>query len=322
MPKAIFTPEMCKFLLENYKGISTDELTNLFNEHFGVAFSAKQIKNYKNRKKLRSGAPKSKPKGYSKLFPAEIFNYIAENYKGVGPTAMAALLEKEFGVTYTITQVSSFYKNHKLNSGVTGRFEKGHPSHNKGKKGVCAPGCEKSWFRKGNIPHTHMEVGTERVTEDGYIEVKIADPNIWKQKHRIVWEEHHGEIPENHVIRFRDGDKSNCDIDNLRLIHRKVSLVINRNGLYGCTGEQQDLAVKFAETKIAIAEAKKAKKERQRAKRKAAKAVLNAGTDLWRSEKDEGIYCAAAGRKDGRGPVDGQGGRKGGPAGFLQRGRF
>lgn len=44
-------------------------------------------------------------------------------------------------------------------------------------------------------------------------------------------------------------------------------------------------------------------------------------TDLWRSEKDEGIYCAAAGRKDGGGAADGQGGRKGGPAGFLQRGR-
>lgn len=264
MGNSIFTPEMQKFILDNYKGISTDELTNMFNEHFGVEFSAEQIKNYKNRKKLRSEAPK--PKGYSKLFPAEIFNYIVEHYKGVGPTEMTALLEKEFGVTYTITQVSSFYKNHKLNSGVTRRFEKGRPSHNKGKKGYYAPGMEKGWFKKGHIPHTHREVGSERVNIYGYIEVKVAEPNKWRAKHHIVWEEHNGPIPEGHVIYFRDGNPRNVDIENLRLVSRKVHAVMNHAGLSGFTGDRQDAACVIADTKIALAKAKRDSKNSRRRK--------------------------------------------------------
>ncbi|MEN3369982.1 MAG: hypothetical protein V7609_2125 [Verrucomicrobiota bacterium] len=33
--------------------------------------------------------------------------------------------------------------------------------------------------------------------------------------HRLVWIEHHGPIPDGHQIMFRDGDRTNCAIENL-----------------------------------------------------------------------------------------------------------
>ena len=264
MGKMVYTPEMHEFLLANYKGISTSELTDRFNNHFGVNFSKARIKNYKNYRHLRSGAPRNQKKGTSRIFPKEVSDYIYANYKGVGPKEMAERLNKKFGTSYTKSQLKGFYGNHHLNSGITGRFEKGNVSHNKGKKGQCAPGCEKTWFKKGNIPGNHKEVGTERTTIYGYIEVKVAEPNKWRAKHHVIWEQHNGPIPEKHVVCFRDGDKTNLNIDNLILVHRGTSAVMNNNGLGNCTEERFDLALTYAETKRAIAAAKRAKKERRK----------------------------------------------------------
>ncbi len=31
-------------------------------------------------------------------------------------------------------------------------------------------------FAKGNVPPNHRPVGSERISKDGYIEVKVAEP--------------------------------------------------------------------------------------------------------------------------------------------------
>lgn len=46
-----------------------------------------------------------------------------------------------------------------------------------------------------------------------------------KRYHRVVWEEHHGPIPEGFDIHHKDMDKANNDISNLELIsHKEHSL--------------------------------------------------------------------------------------------------
>jgi len=39
----------------------------------------------------------------------------------------------------------------------------------------------------------------------------------WVLYHRHVWEQANGPIPDNYCIRFKDGDKMNCNISNLEL---------------------------------------------------------------------------------------------------------
>lgn len=100
------------------------------------------------------------------------------------------------------------------------RFKKGNISHNKGKKTppeIYAK-MAATMFKKGQMPHNYKPIGTEVITEDGYIKVKVADPKKWKYKHRLIWEQHHGEIPPKHNIQFKDGNSLNCDINNLYII--------------------------------------------------------------------------------------------------------
>ena len=68
------------------------------------------------------------------------------------------------------------------------------------------------------MPHNHLEVGAKAVTKDGYIRVKIAEPNYWEFLHLLVWQEANGPIPPDHNIIFLDNNKKNCSLENLYCI--------------------------------------------------------------------------------------------------------
>ena len=51
---------------------------------------------------------------------------------------------------------------------------------------------------------------------------RSEQPDTWKLKHRHIWEEEHGEIPYRHVIIFKDGDKTNCGLDNLMMVYQNA----------------------------------------------------------------------------------------------------
>lgn len=135
---------------------------------------------------------------------------------------------KKFNWEITLTQVKSAIARYKINTGRTGYFEKGHIPANKGKKGVCAKGCEKSWFKKGHKPINHRPVGSERVNVDGYVEIKVAEPNIWKLKHRVLWEQEKGPLKRGDIIIFLDRNKQNVTIENLVKISRRENAFINQ----------------------------------------------------------------------------------------------
>ena len=87
----------------------------------------------------------------------------------------------------------------------------------------------KTRFKKGNTPHNHKSVGYQRITQDGYIEVKTEEPNIFKLKHRLVWEKEFGEIPAGNNIQFKDGNRLNCELENLYIITRADQVNINNS---------------------------------------------------------------------------------------------
>lgn len=171
-----------------------------------------------------------------------------------------AFIER-FGWEITFGQIKSYVGNHNLKTGKTGRFQKGQEPPNKGKKGVCAAGSEKTWFQKGHIPANYRPIGSERINVDGYVEVKVQDPNKWKLKHRIVWESVNGDIPKGYIIIFRDNNKTNTHIDNLMLIKRSINAVLNHTGLYEYSREFKETAVRIAELKAATSDAKARKKQ-------------------------------------------------------------
>jgi hypothetical protein len=109
-----------------------------------------------------------------------------------------------------------------------GCFRKGFTPWNKGVKGYM--GANKTSFKKGAIPPNHVPVGTEITdNKDGYVIVKVKDPNVWKPKSHVIWEAKHGAIPAQHAIRFVDGNRLNVVIENLELISKLELLRLNKN---------------------------------------------------------------------------------------------
>ena len=116
---------------------------------------------------------------------------------------------------------------------IAARFTKGHIPDNKGKKmspEVYAQ-VQRTMFKKGHRPHNHRAVGSERINVDGYIEVKVAEPNRWRVKHRIIWESVYGAIPEGYNVQFKNHNPLDCSIENLYLIS-KADQMAKENSFY------------------------------------------------------------------------------------------
>lgn len=189
-------------------------------------------------------------------YTEEQAKFIIENVVGIGNAELTKMFNKHFNLNLKVSQIKAFKHNKKLSSGLDGRFLKGHIPANKGIKGVIYEGCKKTWFKKGNKPVNHKPIGSERVNVDGYTEIKIAEPNKWRLKHRIIWEEHKGPIPRNHNVIFGDGDKSNLDINNLVLVSKKQLLTLNRNNLIQNDADLTKTAVIIADLYNKIGEIK------------------------------------------------------------------
>lgn len=117
---------------------------------------------------------------------------------------------------------------------VKTQFKPGCIPANKGKKMPehVYIACSKSMFKKGNKPHNILPIGSERVTKDGYIEVKVRKRGKrWELKHRVVWRKKNGEIPKGYNVQFKDGNRQNCDINNLYLISRREQMK-SQNSMY------------------------------------------------------------------------------------------
>lgn len=247
-----------QFLIKNVVGRSSAELAELVNKEYGTAFTSKEMQQFKKARKITAG----KYTRYSDTFPREVAEYIKANHKGVGHKQQAENLRCIFGREYTVAQIKGFYRNNRLNSGLTGRFEPGHIPANKGKHVETKGRMAETQFKKGNKPHNLEPVGTTVVRTDGYLRTKIAEPNVWKLTHLIEWEKHYGPKPEDMLLEFRDGDRHNCSIDNLRLVTKQEHVEMNRNNsaLRSRVPELSDAGYKVAQIRIAAREHRKTKR--------------------------------------------------------------
>nr|WP_314758102.1 HNH endonuclease signature motif containing protein [uncultured Lachnoanaerobaculum sp.] len=162
--------------------------------------------------------------------------------------------EEKFGKCLTYAQIKSFKGNNKICSGVNTTFKKRHVPANKGKKMRAEQyaKCKGTMFKKGHSPQNYRPVGSERVNVDGYIEVKVEDPNKWNLKHRVIWEEHNGEIPKGKLVIFRDNNPLNCNIDNLLLISKGENMKMNNIGACAYKGLEKEVLLNTIRLKNAI----------------------------------------------------------------------
>lgn len=134
-------------------------------------------------------------------------------------------------------------EGYKEEHGKGTRFQKGHVPFNKGRKQrewLSEEGARKmarTHFKKGAQSQespTYRPVGYERTNAykgRKYIYIKIAADRKMVLKHRWLWEQAHGPIPNGYNVQFKDGNPLNCVLDNLYLISKAKQLRKNFDNL-------------------------------------------------------------------------------------------
>jgi hypothetical protein len=171
------------------------------------------------------------PRGYA--LTAEQISFL----RFFGPTSTAKQLTLFFNTRFESQTGVRAIRSSCRTYGITvitegdGRFKKGHETWNKEIKGLRP--SENTEFKPGMPPANTDEIGVIK-SVGGYFykkinnHTKVQKNNNWKPVHHLVWQEHRGDIPKGHVIVFKDGDKTNCSINNLDCISRAKNMVYNR----------------------------------------------------------------------------------------------
>lgn len=131
---------------------------------------------------------------------------------------------------YKKVKVKEFAQNSEKS--IATRFKKGIVPHNTGKKGSFMVGGNKTSFKKGNKPHNTQEIGTIVDWCGGkgkynYLKIKVGEANKWELLHRWVWIQTFGEIPDGYLVKFKDGNYTNCKPENLYLQNKQGNMLQN-----------------------------------------------------------------------------------------------
>ena len=238
MTKKRYTPEQLDFLKTGYQTMNVRDLARAFNKKFGTDKSETAIKATLGNHKIRCGR-KHKDRLVQRrlrIYTEEQARFLKNNYKGRSVADLQDLFNTHFNENKTWQQIRTFVHNRDIVSGRTGHFPKGNKPWNTGTRGVCKPNSGS--FKKGQVPLNRKPLGDERIcSKDGFILIKVKEHNPWtggptryKHKHRHIWEQNNGPVPEGMVVAFRDGDKTNCSLDNLMLISRSLLVRLNQIG--------------------------------------------------------------------------------------------
>lgn len=208
-----YSPEMCQWLKDNYNTVKLDELTKLFNDHFKVDFTKSALWHKINRI-IEGGIVRDEHKMITRTkWTKEMVEWLKSHYEDDSYNRLAITMNSIFNCKITGSSLE-----HKIN-------RLGLKKSKESIKRFILPnmGC----FKKGHIPATKKPIGYERTLPDGYTWIKVAEPDVFRTKHRVIYEQHYGPIPKGYNVVFADRNKSNFDIDNLILVSNAELGVLN-----------------------------------------------------------------------------------------------
>lgn len=185
------------------------------------------------------------PKGTSsRYWTADRLNWLAEHRPQLSAGELVAQFNAHFGTRFSGASLLSACIRH-------GIYSERFPPTTRARFGDdFQPGGRAiaTQFKAGERSINAAPVGSYRQNERGYwlykyregAEVTTRDHAItprlrrrdsnrnWIFLHRLVWQDHHGPIPPDHVVVFIDGDNSNVDISNLDCVPRGVHVRFGR----------------------------------------------------------------------------------------------
>ena len=243
-----YPPEVHEFVKAWAPKLRDQELAAKCNDELGTHFTKSSMKAFRGNHGYRNYQKQWSHEEYWKYqtkYPKGMYEFIRDNSWGVPSKEMAEMVNEKFDMNWTTNGMKQFRQRYGIKSGVTGWYQKGHAPGNKGKKLEEYVGPERAaeirkriaptQFKKGERPINEMPIGTVRVNKEGYLlRKKQMTGSLWERwehVHRTVWEEHNGPIPEGMMIIFKDGNRQNCDINNLMLVSKRENGALNKLGL-------------------------------------------------------------------------------------------
>lgn len=214
MGKRTWTNREIEYVKLNHQKVSDRCIANKLNKTMSAVRTFRQ----------RNSLTKTQPAGH---YSKEEDQYLKDNYQTMWDDELGRILKR------SVSSISG--RRHKLGLSRTiqrknGHFSKGHTPWNKGMKGAFF-GSREGQYKKGDKPKNTFEIGKEILRQpdkngNRYYFIKTEDGLI--PKHRYVYESHHGPTPLGHIIVFKNGDTTDCNIENLMCITRAEHVRRNR----------------------------------------------------------------------------------------------
>ena len=260
----IYTEEEDSFLKENGPLYFREELTKLFNEHFGLHLTVNAIKCHCIKKKISSNIKK-----YSK----EEYEWLKENSALYPRKKLVEIFNAKFNSNRSFASINSFCKEKNFKAPTDGRYEHGHKTWNTGlaTEEIKTHFSEESYsslmksLANGREKH---KIGDQYLMKIGDIRVPYiitsTDYSIPFKKRmipetRYVLKQHGIEVPKGYSVVHLDGDVMNNDISNLKIVSDREKIVIVNNGWFE-NKELIETALMYAELYCMISNHKKEKK--------------------------------------------------------------
>lgn len=200
MGRAIkYSAEEVAFIEANHK-IKRADLLVRFNQKFARDITLEALNAICKRNGWATGR---KAKGGSH-YSDEVIQFISDN-RDMPRKELVEQVNAKFDLEMTYAAITNICVRRGFSSKRTGRF-----------------GEHDGW--RNGIAFKEKPIGYEaRPDHRGRVYVKVGQPSEYRLKHHVIWEQHFGPIPENHVIKFKDGDDTNFHPSNLICIHRGVT---------------------------------------------------------------------------------------------------
>ena len=96
----------------------------------------------------------------SHLYSREELEFLKEFASGNSYSEITEAFNKKFPPGVGANSIRACLKNHKINTGRTGQFEKGHVPVNKGRHSLTVGRMAETQFKKGDVPVNHKPVGS------------------------------------------------------------------------------------------------------------------------------------------------------------------
>ncbi len=257
-----YTPEHLAFLTKQYKKLGVKQLTQAFNKKFNLDKKHGHIKSALTNHKITSGRTAGAIlKGIPRVFTLAQIKFIEKAYQKNEVSIVTEMVNKKYNTCFAKSQIVRIIKNRGITCPRTGQFKKGGTTWNKGTKGLTK--SNRTSYKKGCIPVNHREVGSQRINNDGYIEIKVAEPRVWKLLQRHVWEQHNGQLLPNINIRFKDSNPFNCAIENLEPVDKYLHLKLNLCNYKNMPEEVKPVAMNVAKLETKIHQLKSKSTERK-----------------------------------------------------------